>query len=241
MKEVEIEQLLAYELGDGDLGTEHEFKGFSAQIADKPVGHSLLSLAGKDKDEPVPPFYKRFSIWAVPHRLSIIRRKGLSEPISVGVEVEYQTGGKTCSIVGLFPSFEFCAVGTIGGTFSANADLGGNLTVSESLPEETGQKKLGQLTVGLQTKGNVGLTLQCQIITPKIMAAGIGSSHCEWRFDANGQPLYGRDLETWSLVALGKSQKELAYKMRFYVITRLAFVPQRFQSRWEDVVCQLSS
>jgi len=27
--------------------------------------------------------------------------------------------------------------------------------------------------------------------------------------------------------------------MRFYVVTRLAFVPQRFESSWEEVECQL--
>ena len=71
-----------------------------------------------------------------------------------------------------------------------------------------------------------------QVFTPKLMAVGVGSSRCEWRFDVGNSPLYGKDIETWSLLALPKTQRALRYRMRFYVVTRLAFVPQRFESSW---------
>jgi len=240
MKEIEADKLIAYELGGGDLGTEHRFSGFAAHIADKPVGVSFVDLFEGQDQKSKPKFYDRFAVWIVPHRLSIIRRKGLSEPISVGLEIEYQNGSKTCSILGLFPSFEFKTVGGITGNFAANADLGGNLSLAaggdEKLP---GEKELGTLKVGFQTSGGLNLRLSCQVFTPKVMAVGVGSSRCEWRFDVGSSPLYGKDIETWSLVALPRTQRILRYRMRFYVVTRLAFVPQRFESSWEEVECQL--
>jgi hypothetical protein len=241
MREIDIDKLLAYELREGDLGTEHSFSGFAARIGDRPIAESLAKLISGD-DGPSLNFYKRFSIWIIPHRLSIIRRKGLSEPISVGIEIEYLNGQKTCSVLGLFPSFEFQTVGKIGATFTANADLGGNLTAAQAADESIiSEKHLGQLSVGLRASGDLGLKLSCNVFTPKVMAVGVGSSRCEWRFDVGESPLYGKDLETWSLLVLPRSQRMVNYKMRFYVVTRLAFVPQRFESSWESMECQLTA
>jgi len=241
MKEILADKLLAYELGGGDLGTEHNFSGFAAHIADKPVGVSFGDLFGADNEKAKLQFYNRFAIWIVPHRLSIIRRKGLSEPVSVGLEVEYLNGQRTVSILGLFPSFEFRTVGGIGGSFAANADLGGNLSIAKQGGTPVTGEELGKLKVGLETKGGLSLTLSCQVFTPKVMAVGVGSSRCEWRFDVDDSPLYGKDIETWSLVALPKTQRALKYRMRFYVVTRLAFIPQRFESAWEEIECSLEN
>lgn len=237
MSEAQIDQLLSYELAGGDYGTEHVFSGFAAQLGDKPLAHSLAEAASSSQDQNTLEFYKRFSVCIVPHRLALIRRKGLSEPISVGLEVEYTNGDKTCSVVGLFPSAEFRVVGGIESEFSANCDFGGNMS-TDSGEATTGDSQttvipIGTLSVGLRSKINTSLNIRCKVSTPKIMAVGIGSQRCEWRFDLGDEPLYGKDIETWSLLVLPKRQKEISYKMRFYVVTRLAFVPQRFQSNWE--------
>jgi hypothetical protein len=240
MSEIPIDELLSYEIAEGDLGEEHNFSGFSGRISDQPVGTSLATLLGPEALKPNGRFYERFSVWLVPHRISIVRRKGLSEPVSVGIEVEYLNGDRTCSIIGLFPSYEFKTVGELGTSFAADADLGGNLSIARDVSADgISAPNLGQLSIGLRSKGNVGLKLSCRVFTPKVMAVGVGSSRCEWRFDVDDAPLYGRDLETWSLVTLPKSQKTLKYRLRFYVRTRIAFVPLRFQSEWEEVVCEL--
>jgi hypothetical protein len=239
MTEIHADKLLSYELAGGDLGEEHRFSGFAAHIADRPLGVSFAALFGNEGQTNKTKLYERFSVWVVPHRLSLIRRKGLSEPVSVGLEIEYQNGQKKCSVLGLFPSFEFTNVGGISGAFAAHADLGGNLSVAGIAGPSVGEKEIGSLRVALETTGGVNLRLSCQVFTPKVMAVGVESSRCEWRFDVADSPLYGKDIETWSLVALPKVQRMLKYRMRFYVVTRLAFVPQRFESSWEDVECQL--
>lgn len=237
MSDLEIDQLLSYELAGGDYGTEHVFSGFAAQLADHPLAYSLAEIASASSDQATLDFYKRFSVCIVPHRLALIRRKGLSEPISVGLEIEYLNGNKTCSVVGLFPSPEFRVIGGIDSEFSANTDFGGNMTAgnatngSEDSPLPT--MPMGSLRVGAKGTISTSLNIRCKVQTPKIMAVGIGSQRCEWRFDLGDRPLYGKDLETWSFLVLHKGQKEITFRMRFYVVTRLAFVPQRFQSNWE--------
>ena len=48
MKEISADNLLSYELGGGDLGTEHKFSGFAAHIGDKPIGVSFADLFGSE-------------------------------------------------------------------------------------------------------------------------------------------------------------------------------------------------
>jgi hypothetical protein len=239
MKNVKLNQLLAYELSGGDFGTQHEFRGFVAQMADKPLAYSFAELADTEGSSGREEFYRRFTVCLVPHRLALLRRKGLSEPISVGMEIEYLNGQKTCSVLGLFPSFEFRTVGGVGAEFSANANLGGNLALPDGSSSSDTATQIGQLSVGVRSKGEISLNLKCRVVTPKVMAVGVGSDHCEWRFDLGETPLYGKDLETWSFLALPKGQRTLKYRMRFYVVTRFAFVPLRFQSEWEEVQCDI--
>ena len=35
----------------------------------------------------------------------------------------------------------------------------------------------------------------------RFAAVGVGSSRAEWRFDRHKEPLFGRDVETWTIVA----------------------------------------
>lgn len=243
MSDVEIDQLLSYELAGGDYGAEHVFSGFAAQLADQPLAHSLAEIAIASSDEATVDFYKRFAVCIVPHRLALMRRKGLSEPISVGLEIEYLNGTRTCSVVGLFPSPEFQVVGGLETEFAASCDFGGNMSTLSEADTVLGASVMpvGSLRLTTQTKLKSFLNVRCKVQTPKIMSVGIGSQRCEWRFDLADQPLYGKDIEAWSFVVLPKRQSEITYKMRFYVVTRLVFVPQRFQSGWETVTAKILS
>src|SRR5689334_12035673 len=126
---IEINEPLTRELeGGGDLGTPFEEGGFAAEVADQPIGYSVRELF-RGLNRPVPEgiaLYKRFDTWIVPHRLSIIRRRGFAEPTSVGLEVQYENQNRTCSIVSLIPSFQFAEHGKLSakfqGEFSATGD-----------------------------------------------------------------------------------------------------------------------
>lgn len=62
-----------------------------------------------------------------------------------------------------------------------------------------------------------------------------------WLFNKAREPLFGKDIETWAVVALPKRLSQLDYDVRFYFNARTAFFGTRRQSDWMRVHCQLSS
>jgi hypothetical protein len=84
------------------------------------------------------------------------------------------------------------------GFITASGDL--NPVIAEPV---TGDKQctLDALTVTADMGASVGVRLESTVSTPSISAIGIGSSRCEWRLDKQKEPLFGRDIETWSAVA----------------------------------------
>src|SRR5437764_10965442 len=99
-----------------DLGADVADGGFSVRAANHPISHSLSSIYSA-LGKPILPsavrLYERFQVQIVPHRISIIRKSGLAEPTSVGIEVEYLSDDATCCVIGLLPSFEYAELGSL--------------------------------------------------------------------------------------------------------------------------------
>jgi hypothetical protein len=243
MVEIPIDRVLTEEL-EADVilgGPTIDEGGFHAQAADQPIGLRIRSIFER-LCAAVPPqmesLNKMFELWVVPHRVSIIRRSGHAEPSSVGIEVEYQNEGRTCSIISLLPSAEFLehARLTVSGGLSASGELVPLPALPSALLSEIG---LGSLKFGASSEVGMKYCFTASVATPRISAVGIGSSRCEWRFDRADRPLFGRDIETWAVVALPKRQKSLAYRLRFYLVTRMFIVPTRRESDWLELRCDL--
>src|SRR5262249_40175278 len=100
--------------------------------------------------------------------------------------------------------------------------------------------RVGGLEFGLTSDMELSFRYAASVCTPRISATGIGSARCEWRFDKDKEPLFGRDLETWAGVVLPSGQSEIGYRLKYYVITRTFFFPTRRQSQWSDPIsCRL--
>lgn len=215
---------------------------FVVTIADKPIGLSVAALSER-LGRPVPPevdLYQRFAVWLVPNRVSVIRRSGIAEVTSVGIECEYLNGNKTCSIVSLLPAPQFIVWGKADG----NIHCAGSLSFAgETLPAagELGVVRINEAGIGFGISGaaKVSASFSVNVVTPYVSAVGIGSSRAEWRLDRHEEALFGRDLSTWAVVLLPKRQKELEMRMRVYVVLRSVFVPRRHESNWQDVTCLL--
>lgn len=248
-KEVAINLPLAEQLETvPDLGAEIEDGGFYARSADSPIAYSVRALfkkLGKEVPDGVA-LYNRFELWLVPHRVSIIRRSGLAEPTAVGIEVSYENDGRTCSIVSLFPSFQFIEHGRVSVHFKADMSATGEITpgaaASPDLSDNSDNAgfvaKCGA-SLNASTGAGLSLRLASSVVTPTVSSVGVGSSQCEWRLDKQGEPLFGKDIETWAVVALPKRQDKLSYRLRFYFIARTAFFPTRRQSEWVEIECAL--
>ncbi|MDB5356021.1 MAG: hypothetical protein JWN24_2474 [Phycisphaerales bacterium] len=248
MLDVAIDQAVARELEDVvEFGPSDsnsvEAGGFAACIGDQPIGIRLRDHFEHFKLPANLALFDRFEVWLVPHRVSIIRRHGLAEPTSVGIEIEYDTGGVTCSIASLIPSFEYAVLGEVGasvkmtGTFSP----AGETNATESHLNGTNRISRGCLDFGVAAGGSLGFEYTASVATPTVSAVGIGSSRCEWRFDKAKEPLFGKDIETWSAVILPKRKRMINYRARFYLIARTLFLPTRRQSDWVNVSCTLTT
>jgi len=73
-------------------------------------------------------------------------------------------------------------------------------------------------------------------VTPIVLASGIGSSACVFQFSHVREPLYGRDLETWAIVAAHKRSKEFRYRMRIFYTAKRLFIPRRWETPWVELL-----
>jgi hypothetical protein len=229
---------------DADLGTEAEDIEFFAYVGDQPLGLKLRDVFTKlNKDVPVEcALYKRFDVWLIPHRFSLVRKRGLAEPVAVGLEIEYEAKKQTCSVISLIPGPRFQHHGRVSleTSYSGAIDASGDFTgCLEDLAEPA--FNLGALSFGITAKGKVAFSFHASVSTPIISACGEGSSRCEWRFDRYDQPLFGKTIETWAALVLPKRKKELAYTLRFYYLKRTLFFPTRKEGQPLRIVCQLTS
>lgn len=238
----------------GELGGEEiESAGFIARIADQPIGQSLSYIfkscgrsefggSVKMEDNPYYHLYKRFNLWLIPHGVGIIRRMGTREVVSVGIEVDYITEGRTCSIRGLVPSPRYVTHGNINigtsvtGALTANGEI---RTEENKIPEESVTQNFLGLQFGIAAESLLELRFRANVVTPKISAVGYFSSKCEWRFEKDAEPLFGTDIQAWAIVALHKRQTSICYRTRAYFDEKLAFFTKRHETDWIEQKCSL--
>jgi len=231
-----------------DLGGTAEEAGFVVRVAGSPICHQVPDIFG-GLGIPIPSdfrLYERFRLWLVPHRVALLRRRGLAEPVSVGIEVEYMSERGTCSVVSLIPAPQFVHHGDL----SFNGSITGSMAVTgEATPWQNSDAELradpesGVIAgLGFNAKGRGGISLafSASVVTPFISAVGLGSNRAEWRFDRHDEALFGRDIETWAIIALPKRKRELRYRVRYNITTRTLFFPTRTESKWSDIDCSLN-
>ncbi len=240
----DLDRSLSEELeSDVNLGSEAVKESFSVSIANQPIAMRLRDVykaCGKD----LPPelaLYKMFELWLIPHRFSLIRNSGLAEPTAVGIEVEYVHENTTCSVVSLLPGPKWkehgkaALGGKLGGKLSATGEIEEipNLCLSPLL-------RLGDLEFAGSTGSSIEFSFEWTVCTPVISAVGEGDSKCQWRFDKEKEPLFGKTIETWSVLALPRRQKTLEYRMRCYYLRRTLFFATRKEGDFVQVRCQMA-
>lgn len=247
--DIPLGRVLTPELeGLPNLGSNEETEGCVARAGTAPICHDLRDVfdaSGQEFPQHLR-LYDRFRLWLVPSRLAIIRKSGLSEPVSVGLEVEYDSDGQTCSVVALLPSPEFVVHGSVNvdTKIAGSLDAAGQMSPLPSLDAmraETAVKSTMMAGLEIKASAGLGLKFEATVVTPFISAVGVGSSRAEWRFDKHREALFGRDIETWSIVALPKRRKAFAYRVKYSIAARVAFFPTRRESDWTHIECVMNS
>lgn len=204
--------------------------GFAADINDAPLGLRLDGLF-RDRGLPLPPDYRiyegKYALWLVPHRASVTRRRGLTEVTSLGMRVKYLTDG-VCSVVSLMPEAQFVDLGHL--NFSVSSDAYGSLSAKSGVTGGQPAAPGAQLEIATDAELEAKLAFSFNVATPIISAVGKGSRRAEWGFELDKKPLFGRDIETWSILLLPAAQTVLEYEIVLSLTKRLAFIPSRWES-----------
>jgi hypothetical protein len=247
MEEIPIYIDLTKELGvPGELGGETvEEGGFFAAAHDQPIGVPVRRILSQFQPEEVSGteretsklynLYRRFELWLIPHGVAILRRSGHAEPVAVGVEVKYKNDDRTCSIRSLIPAPRFLEHGHVRGSLNLSGEIDSADAQDAGLPI----KECLGLKFCFGGKAELAVHFDATVVTPYLSAVGINSSRCEWIFDKHTEPLFGKDIQTWAIVALPKRQTELRYDIRFSFTARTFLISRNYASDWVERVCRL--
>jgi hypothetical protein len=237
LMEISIANQLSEELSsDVDFGAE-DLEGFRANVGDAPIGITLSKLRAQLGDaSAISLLLERFELALIPHRFSLIKTKGWAEVINAGIQISYELGDKTCSVISLLPEYEYIKLGD----FSFGASVSAKGEAALATPELAG---MVPVTAGAELKSKLAadstLTVRGQLVTPRISAVGKGSRRCEWQFSLGDMPLYGRDIETWAVLALPANLPSIDYRLKLNVTQRTAFIPSRWESDEYEVRCEI--
>jgi hypothetical protein len=221
-------------------GAESEPDWFEARIAGGTRCISLkrvFDILGRSTAG-VEPLYSHYDVWLIPHRVSVMLRTRFADLTSVGIEVDYRTEHGSSSILSLLPSSQYVQREslTLGAMISAN---GSTRPATDSVAGEGAGFVFDGLGFSSGSNNEIRIQFKNPLPTAGINAVGIGSSHCEWRFDKNGHPLFGRDIETLSVVALPRGREELDHRIKVYVMAKRFLWPIRLESNWTEFQAQL--
>ena len=172
----------------------------------------------------------------------------MAEVTSLGFECEFDPGGRTLCVVEMLPTPAFIRWGKVDGEVGCGGvvSIGGAFGEADAEAEGAGAPQAsevvecGGMSFRAGVRVDVAAQFSCTVATPYVHAVGIGSDRAQWRFDVHREPLFGRDISMWMVVALPKAQKTLDYRARLSVTARTAFFPTRRQSEWQELRCTLA-
>lgn len=224
------------------------FTKVRGHIGDQPIGFLLKDVC-ETLGVPIPPevdLYDRFNLWLVPHHVSVSKDGGITEPVSVGIEVEYRNDDPavdlnrrmTCCVVNMLPAAEFIRLGFLKGNLSGSFSPSGAFNAStKDLQLDPYLPLTANLKAGITSGLEFGVGVNFSVTVPLISAVGVGDSRAEWVFNEESTNLYGKDIETWTVLAVPKEMSEIKHRVRLYLILRTAFFSTRHYSDWQTLTC----
>ena len=171
---------------------------------------------------------------------------GIAEPVSVGIEVEYRNDDAnvdlnrrmTCCVVNMLPGPEFIRLGFLKGNLSGSFSPSGAFKANtKDLKIEPYLPLTANLKACITSELEFGIGVNFSVSVPLISAVGVGDSRAEWVFNEESTNLYGKDIETWTVLAVPKTMSEIKHRLRLYIILRAAFFSTRHYSEWQTLTC----
>lgn len=222
------------------------------RIAQKPITCSLRELYLK-ANKPVPPdmevFDDNFRLWMITHVVSVVKEKDSVKDITRLVyEVQFPPASEV-STVQVLPQTEFIKkIGVepkINWVFDVGLGVNGQIVppaVVTELMNQTDFVSFGgkaQVKIDISNTLNLVGNLSFSVITPKIVATGIGDNYCRWEFIKDNTPLIGDHLMV-QILLVPINTETLQFQSRVSATTTvLKFLPKSRKSRWTEMTTNL--
>ena len=221
---------------------EIEFEPFRFRIGDRPIARDirrLYELADRKVPEDLEVFHGN-DIWAITYAVSVLGGANFKSVRELGFRMRYPEKPRV-TVLEVMPQTKF--VKKLGGSFTSEADL--DIWGQASVPSELTQllEVFEHLGFGgklkLSTKVNVVGRLSFSVVTPVIVATGVGDSGSEWAFQRDEIPLVGDHIMV-QIIHTPRFQEKLKFKAQVYTtVVTSYFFPARLQSEWVELTCPL--
>jgi hypothetical protein len=138
----------------------------------------------------------------------------------------------------MLPAAEFVRLGFLKGNLSGSFSPAGAFKASTAdLQLDSYLPLTANLKAGITSELEFGIGVNFSVTVPLVSAVGVGDSCVEWVFNEESTNLYGKDIETWTVLAVPKEMGEIKHRLRLYLILRTAFFSTRHYSEWQTLHC----
>lgn len=213
-----IDQALLIDPLDRDFGSDIEFESIDLRIGRRPSARNLAKFYEATGQE-LPKEYSLYvshNIYLISVTVGIMNKGGWKNVKQLGVQLEYDENPRV-TILDLLPQTEF--IETAGGHFRSNTDitLNGKAKVSDALIEGVGDGEIisGDAKIESSNSANIAASFSFSVMTPKVIATGVGDHSAHWLFKKDKEPLVGDQTVAHTLL-VPLHVEDLNLKARLY-------------------------
>lgn len=213
------------------------------RLGDRPIARNLQTLyeqGHKGFPEDLVLFDK-YDVWLIPHSIGLIRMEGRAKVKTLGYEALYDNAQKVYTTE-LLPQSKF--IRKAGATFENQVDYTVEglaqvpdlaKVVLEKMNVLSGDARFS-FSSSLKMIGRISFS----VMTPVVQTIGIGSSHCQWQFEADEKPLLG-DQIMLQTVLVPRYTDKIDLKVRGYALIKAGWTraPVRYETQWLNLQCLL--
>lgn len=248
-----IDRKLATPLDQQHYAGNIDFGPIRINISKRPIARNMLNLYGlKGKKLPNElAVFTAYDIWLITYGIQIIKEGGWKSVTQVGLQLKYSDEplDPRITIIENLPNTTFTEY--LDGNLLIRAGLKVNGTAA--IPSFKVSKKVIELGLGgkllVQESSNVGVSINFSILSPKIIAAGVGGNEGEWVINRDSKkPLVGDQLLMQTIltpVGLVSQNNLLPIKVEARVYATIAgpigLLPVKLLGDWIDLEVHLDN
>lgn len=225
-------------------GSGLELEHIRIRLGERPTVRNLIQ-SYKKQHKSLPPEYQYdedYDIYLVTMSVGLLKDGGWKNINQLGVQLEYKQNPKV-TILDLAPKTEF--VRRVQGRLRSvtHLSLNGRLTLDEgalAVPAPLPEVSSAEISFKTSQAAKFLANLEFNVLTPTVIATGVGHYMAEWILTKDEEPLVG-DQAFAHVLLVPKDKSRLNMKARVYAIISgfFNFFPVRLEGEWVDLPLEL--